>query len=193
MSFSLQVHCGINTIEDSLAKTLSGYGLEISSVASWHLVYDAPLGYATLKLLSSNPTRTIIVSDNPCPAYQLNLLEHKPAALFSWSDIENRAQAIRNIQLGQTFYPAPMSPLTSKERLTLQLVAEGFDMSAVAQKLRVKDGTLRNRMRTIYTKLGLTSRVQLAHYYYGRWLLLMHYHDWQPPATLKGLNRQLYT
>lgn len=55
---------------------------------------------------------------------------------------------------------APIEPLTRKEVSILQLVAEGYSNSAMAEKLFVSDSTVRTHLRNINTKLGANSRIQ---------------------------------
>lgn len=57
--------------------------------------------------------------------------------------------------------PAPLAePLTRKEIRVLQLLAEGYSNSAMAEKLFVSDSTVRTHLRNINLKLGARSRTQ---------------------------------
>lgn len=57
--------------------------------------------------------------------------------------------------------PPPLEePLTRKEVRVLQLLAEGYSNSAMADKLFVSDSTVRTHLRNINTKLGARSRTQ---------------------------------
>jgi len=55
---------------------------------------------------------------------------------------------------------SPAEPLTLKEIRVLQLLAEGYSNSAMAEKLFVSDSTVRTHLRNINTKLGAHSRTQ---------------------------------
>ena len=55
---------------------------------------------------------------------------------------------------------APSEPLTRKEIRVLQLLAEGYSNSAMADKLFVSDSTVRTHLRNINLKLGARSRTQ---------------------------------
>jgi len=55
---------------------------------------------------------------------------------------------------------APLEPLTRKEIRVLQLLAEGYSNTAMAEKLFVSDSTVRTHLRNINTKLGARSRTQ---------------------------------
>ena len=57
--------------------------------------------------------------------------------------------------------PEPLAePLTRKELNVLQLLAEGYSNSAIAEKLVVADTTVRTHLRHINTKLNASSRTQ---------------------------------
>ncbi len=55
---------------------------------------------------------------------------------------------------------ALQEPLTRKEIRALQLLAEGYSNSAMAEKLFVSDSTVRTHLRNINMKLGARSRTQ---------------------------------
>jgi LuxR family maltose regulon positive regulatory protein len=55
---------------------------------------------------------------------------------------------------------APAEALTRKEVRVLQLLAEGYSNSAMAEKLFVSDSTVRTHLRSINLKLGARSRTQ---------------------------------
>ena len=56
--------------------------------------------------------------------------------------------------------PPPAEALTRKEIRVLQLLAEGYSNSAMADKLFVSDSTVRTHLRNINLKLGARSRTQ---------------------------------
>ena len=55
---------------------------------------------------------------------------------------------------------AMAEPLTRKEIRVLQLLAEGYSNTAMAEKLFVSDSTVRTHLRNINTKLDSRSRTQ---------------------------------
>lgn len=56
--------------------------------------------------------------------------------------------------------PVMLEPLTRKEDRMLQLLAEGYSNSAMAEKLFVSDSTVRTHLRNINMKLNAQSRTQ---------------------------------
>jgi DNA-binding NarL/FixJ family response regulator len=57
--------------------------------------------------------------------------------------------------------------LTSRERELVLLVAAGKSNRAAAEALSVSEKTVEKSLTSIYSKLGVTSRVQLAAYIAG--------------------------
>jgi DNA-binding NarL/FixJ family response regulator len=78
------------------------------------------------------------------------------------------AEAIRTVSQGRTFLsPTAASgltlankkhTLTSRERAILRLAAEGLANPEIAETLGISDGTVRNHISNIYTKLEVNSR-----------------------------------
>lgn len=61
---------------------------------------------------------------------------------------------------GSSDGPGPLDVLTAREREVLQLLTEGLDGTAVAERLFVSPATVRNHVQHILTKLGVHSRVE---------------------------------
>jgi len=55
-----------------------------------------------------------------------------------------------------------MAALTSREKEILSLMAEGFSNSQIASKLFLSEGTIKNQVSTIYSKLGTNDRTQVV-------------------------------
>lgn len=60
--------------------------------------------------------------------------------------------------------PAPVEPLTEREREVLRLVAQGKANKEIARELGIGDRTMRTHVTSILGKLGLVSRTQAAIY-----------------------------
>jgi len=85
-----------------------------------------------------------------------NLLARIEALLrrSNWSKAQNKHTALPFIKDEQ------LSPLTSREKEILSLVAKGSSNSQIAQKLFVREVTVKTHLNSIYKKLKVTSRVQ---------------------------------
>ena len=85
------------------------------------------------------------------------------------------AEAVANLSLGEqedharkdtkdTAEPAPrrFQTLTDREREIVALVADGLDNQAIARRLYLSEGTVRNHISAILAKTNLANRTQLA-------------------------------
>jgi DNA-binding NarL/FixJ family response regulator len=57
---------------------------------------------------------------------------------------------------------------SERERRVIELVAQGLKNSEVAQAIGTTEHVVKNYLRTIYDKLGLWNRVELALWYESR-------------------------
>lgn len=88
--------------------------------------------------------------------------------LLKDSPSEELASSIRSIMSGKrVFAPELMddfyteeNPLTEREREVLELVADGKNTKEIAEKLRIKTGTVRNYISAILEKLEVTNRIE---------------------------------
>lgn len=67
---------------------------------------------------------------------------------------------------GEAPRPAVFARLTQREYDVVEAVAEGLDNAAVAERLFVSEGTVRNHISSVLAKLGLRNRTQIAVLYY---------------------------
>lgn len=170
----LTVHSGLATLQDEVAAALASLGLCVVQDGAIDLILDAPLGWA-LEKVSTRPV--IIVSDNPCPEYRLDLLDTEPIALLSDASVLDIAKVLRGTLPPQQLYE---TPLTAVERATLRLIATDHSSPAIAQTRGVSEQAVKNTISALYQKLHLKTRLQAAHYYLGNWHLLLQ-RGWTPP------------
>lgn len=171
----IHVYTSVPLLQDTLAQTLALRRNPFSRVAC-SVVVDLPRGWVWSNAYRLGSGGTVVISDNPCPEYKLDLLSLKPAALIDFTP-SALLEAVRAVEAGQTMLPEVSSVLTPTERLTLRLVANGHSLKAVALMRGTKINTTRNTVQTLYAKLGLKSAVQLALYYYGNWTTLPNFDD----------------
>ena len=82
------------------------------------------------------------------------------------------AEAVANLSLGNEdkrtrknpadTVPRRFQTLTDREREIVALVADGLDNQAIARRLYLSEGTVRNHISAILSKTNLTNRTQLA-------------------------------
>jgi DNA-binding CsgD family transcriptional regulator len=165
------VHCGIDKLGWEMARALEREGLVICAYPDWHLVVDAPWGWAISGQVPVTLEGAVIVTDNPCPEYRLDLLDERPVELLSKVSMSDIAHVLNT--LGDTRVPSPVySPLTLTERAVLRLAAKGHTNKSIAKCRGIGEQRVKNLLSSIYQKLALRSQVQLAHYYYGNWHIL---------------------
>ncbi len=85
-----------------------------------------------------------------------NLLARIEALLrrSKWNKTESKKTALPFVSGGEIL------PLTAREKEILSLVAKGNSNSQIAQKLYVRDVTVKTHLNSIYRKLGVDNRVQ---------------------------------
>jgi DNA-binding CsgD family transcriptional regulator len=163
------VRCG----DEQLGKELSRLLSQRMSYQNICLLLDIPRGWlSTLETPTLN--QALVVTDNPCPEYQLDLLEKHPAGMVTSLELSCILRALESLQRGELSLPRVRSCLTKSERSVLYLSALGRSAKDMAKERDTSIGTVNNVLHVIYQKLGLGSRVELAHYYFGNWHLLDH-------------------
>ena len=63
---------------------------------------------------------------------------------------------------GELVQPPPSDGLTSREREVALLVADGLRSREVAERLGIASQTVKSHLKTIFDKLGVRNRVELA-------------------------------
>lgn len=74
-----------------------------------------------------------------------------------------RARSVQNER-------AKITTLTELEREVITLACYGFKDTQIAQSLRVNDAAVRHQLNSIYTKLGVSDRLDLVLYAYAHGL-----------------------
>ena len=116
------------------------------------------------------PLKVIILTTFAQPAYFKRASGAEVAAyLLKDGPSDALIQAIHNVMIGQTIYAPELvvgltqqvqNPLSERELAVLTAIAAGLSSKAVAQKLFLSDGTVRNYVSTILSKLDATNRIE---------------------------------
>jgi DNA-binding NarL/FixJ family response regulator len=61
---------------------------------------------------------------------------------------------------GEVPVPLGAEKLTRRELEVLQLLARGWDNRRIAEELEISEGTAKNHVTSIYTRLGVCSRAE---------------------------------
>lgn len=166
--------CKLEKLREEVEYGLASHRVSVSHQAKLALLVDAPWGWAQGRISSLNMATTLVLSDNPCPEYCLDLLSYDPITFLSGVSIEDIAYTLNKLFCGDQVASctAFSSSLTPTERLTLQLIAKGHTPKQIANIRGISGARVKNTLQVIYQKLGLNSRAQLALYYYGVWHVL---------------------
>jgi two-component system response regulator DesR len=116
--------------------------------------------------------RTIILTTFARPGYLRRaldsgargyLLKDRPAAELA-DAVRRVHQGLRVVDpaLAAEAWSAEPDPLTDRERHILQLASDGKTSGAIAQALRLSEGTVRNYLSEAISKLGAQNRVDAA-------------------------------
>jgi DNA-binding CsgD family transcriptional regulator len=134
-----------------------------------------------LGLSAAQRARLVVVTDNPCPEYAMDLLALQPGALFFGvaPSTTELSCALASINSGT---PQPStagftSSLLPSERAILRFLPSGECDKRIARALGLSHRTVRNRLASILEKLHLENRTQVAMYYSGQWQWLPRYRE----------------
>jgi DNA-binding CsgD family transcriptional regulator len=141
-----------------------------------------PCAGAALETISAldEPQRRqlVVVTSNPCPEYALDLWDWQPGALLFGRHTDlDIVRALERVSSGKPrLQPVGLhSVLLPSERLILRYLPGGIGDKLIARRLELSHRTVRNRLVSIFEKLNLENRTQVAMYYTGQWQWLDGY------------------
>jgi len=82
-------------------------------------------------------------------------------------DLEHLIRALSHLKPVHLSDPEGIPLLTRREEDVVRLVADGLKNREIAQKLKVKEHSIRNYIYRIFEKLGVSSRVELILYVFS--------------------------
>jgi len=161
MSFDLLAVCRVATAEFELATVLYGAG-----EALWTLL-NAPvlmgLGYAEIRRSAADTARAALGEERFDELLSRGLAMHLADAL-AMAKGETPAERV----LGDEPAPSVAKQLTRREKEIAALVAAGLGNREIAARLYLSKRTVDSHMEHIFTKLGISSRTQLASWVLGQ-------------------------
>ena len=126
------------------------------------------------------PTRVIMLTTFARGGYLRRALDAGAAGyLLKDSPAEELAEAVRRVHVGGRAIDPELAreawterdPLSDRQRQALRLAAEGLSSAAIARKLFLSEGTVRNYLSDAISKLGAANRVEAARLARGKgWL-----------------------
>ena len=125
---------------------------------------------AELKRLGS-PARVVILTTFARPGFLRRALEANAAGyLLKDAPSDQLADAIRRVHAGGRAIDPELAagawtdddPLTDRERQVLRLAADGRSGAEIAASLHLSEGTVRNYLSEVLSKLGARNRVEAA-------------------------------
>ncbi|MGM0124519.1 two-component system, NarL family, response regulator DesR [Enterococcus sp. AZ194] len=127
-------------------------------------------GLELAKELMDSPVKVIILTTFARDGYFEKAIEAKVAAyLLKDTPSAELIGHIRSVMSGKTYYDSTLitgymtnqkNPLSYKEREIIALIAEGDTSKEIAAKLYLSDGTIRNYISEIISKLGAKNRIE---------------------------------
>jgi len=118
-----------------------------------------------------SPARVVILTTFGRSGYLRRALDAGAAGyLLKDAPAEKLAEAVRRVHAGLRAIDPELAaaaweeadPLTDRERQVLRLAAEGHPSARIAAELHLSDGTVRNYLSEVISKLGAENRVEAA-------------------------------
>ena len=172
----VDVHCGFTLLGEAIGDSLRKRGLEERITNPVDIIFDADWGFA-LKVPIEQNRVSIIITDNPCPEYWEDLWHRGSTVLmagdnFSMTDLVGLSlRADTQFAGGGRIKETPHyeSKLTKAERRVYLVSVQAISLThaEIAKHLFLSEQTVHNYLRSIYAKLGVTNRTQLALHYRG--------------------------
>jgi two-component system, NarL family, response regulator DesR len=118
-----------------------------------------------------SPARVVILTTFGRSGYLRRALDAGAAGyLLKDAPAEKLAEAVRRVHAGLRAIDPELAaaaweeadPLTDRERQVLRLAAEGHPSARIASELHLSEGTVRNYLSEVISKLGAENRVEAA-------------------------------
>lgn len=168
--------CGADSVRFAFKQELSTRGFRVNPRACVKLILDVPRGYAMRVLEEMHDTdyKRVVVTWNSCPEHLEDLRELQPEALLSHEfflrqDLDDAlSKLLELVHCGNSydFVPGTRTVLTPPERAVLRYAACGWTNRRISKQLCIAEQTVKNRLRTVYSKLNICNHAQAVLYYW---------------------------
>ncbi len=116
-------------------------------------------------------TRLVIVTTFARSGYLRRALESGVSGyVLKDAPVDQLVDTVRRVHAGQRVVDPALAvaawdgadPMTDRERDVLRLAADGLPNTDIAARLHLAEGTVRNYLSTVITKLGVRNRIEAA-------------------------------
>ena len=116
-------------------------------------------------------TRLVIVTTFARSGYLRRALESGVAGyVLKDAPVDQLVETVRQVHAGLRVVDPALAvaawdgadPMTDRERDVLRLAADGLPNTDIARRLHLAEGTVRNYLSTVITKLGVRNRIEAA-------------------------------
>ena len=123
----------------------------------------SPVAHVRMRCASSRPKRVaVIVLLVPGVVAEPPLLVHLFHDRIPGSEVWREREAVRGRRKPGLRVTGGVSPLAPREREMVELLAEGYELEAIAERLHLSIHTVRNYVRNAREKLHAPSRLALV-------------------------------
>ena len=159
-------------LTEEVERIIAREGKALSDFGRLLIIIDRPSGFALKCLSDTWLENAVVFTNNPCPEYWEDLWDLKPQVLLVGNhDASEFVSALTRADKGEHFRRTPRheSELTLRERDVLRLCATGLANKEIAAQLNLAQSTVKNKLSSAFSKLGLVGREQAMLYYWGLW------------------------
>lgn len=171
----LKVCCSSSLFKEALTTALLTERFIPAHLNRWTILFDVPVGWAQIHM-PSNQTMDcndlIVVTQNSCPEYLLDVYANGVKHIWVIDDFDTLTEHFIRLGTSCSDSQIPHSIFTPAERTTIRLLAANFSNKHIAEFRKVTVGTVKNSLALIFAKLRISDRIEVSHYYFGRWELM---------------------
>ncbi|HUY15019.1 MAG TPA: response regulator transcription factor [Terriglobia bacterium] len=99
-----------------------------------------------------------------------------------WLPKADVAKMARILETSPDHMPRPAETLTHREKMVISYLVEGLRNREIAEQLSISEQTVKNHLRAVYDKVGVSDRLELVLY------TLHHHLDLPPVRVVEAVN-----
>jgi two-component system, NarL family, nitrate/nitrite response regulator NarL len=114
-----------------------------------------------LRYIKAGASGVILKSDPPALFVKC---VHKVMEGEVWLPKKEVAQMAQMLESAPLAIPRPIETLTQREKIVISYVIQGWRNREIAEHLEISEQTVKNHLRAVYDKVGVSDRLELALY-----------------------------